>query len=647
LLLRYARKQLLAQKAVNHIAALLRSTVENLNQGVIVTDRHSRVLAWNQQFLMLRGLEESQMYVGMPTHQMQRAATSLRFMAHGEPKYDSRQIAFGFGDLSMPFDGEALCHDGRVLQVCGRPTPSGHYVATLSDITPLKLSEAAHRDQAIRLEAILNSIGDAIITLNESGSIESWNRGAQALFGYSSADILRRSVGLLALPATLLRDHQHWWGQLDPGQKYKPKQYQLVSKDGQLVDVDIVVSEVRIDSRRLLICLLRDIAERLEVERLKAGFVATVSHELRTPLTSILASLGLMAGAMAREMPPKALRLVDIARQNCERLIRLINDILDLEKAESGKLEFQLELHGLQALLQQAIDINRGFADNYAVRLELEINCVDASLLIDRDRLLQVLTNLISNAVKFSPSGSTIRVTAAIVGAVIKISIQDEGPGISSEFQQRIFQKFAQADASDSRSKGGTGLGLSISKTIMERLGGSIGFDARPSKGACFYITLPVSQAASPMSNRVTGHAAGHRVLVCDDDPDVRELIRAWLAESGAEAVPVQTIYEARAALASSRFDLALFDLHLADGSSVELLTQLRAEDSAPRIPVIVMTAASVSDAQLDQLHVLGVVDVLRKPMSRDELVGAVRRSTTTPAPNTVSPLYLGVGKCR
>jgi signal transduction histidine kinase len=223
---------------------------------------------------------------------------------------------------------------------------------------------------------------------------------------------------------------------------------------------------------------------------MKSEFVSTISHELRTPLTSIAGSLALISGGAAGEMPPKIARLVGIARQNSERLIRLINDILDLEKAEAGKLEFQFSVRSMRAEVASVAEFNRGFAQSLGVAIVLE-DGDDADVFIDSDRLTQVLTNLISNAAKFSPPGGTVRIRVQREDPGVRVTVSDNGPGIPAEFCTRIFQKFAQADASDSRAKGGTGLGLSIAKTITEKLGGHIGFDTVPGKGTSFFIILP------------------------------------------------------------------------------------------------------------------------------------------------------------
>lgn len=239
-----------------------------------------------------------------------------------------------------------------------------------------------------------------------------------------------------------------------------------------------------------------DITESKKVERLKSEFVATVSHELRTPLTSIRGTLGLLAGGAAGELPVKAGELIQIAHRNSERLSVLINDLLDIEKIESGRLRFVPQWQPLQPLLEQAVEANRGFAHTCNVEFELVPPLPAVLVEVDSDRLLQVMANLLSNAAKFSPAGERVLVTAMLRGRTVRVVVQDRGPGVPEQFQPRLFQKFSQADASDSRAKGGTGLGLAITKAIVERMGGHIGFESKPDTGATFYFELPCAPLA-------------------------------------------------------------------------------------------------------------------------------------------------------
>jgi len=232
-------------------------------------------------------------------------------------------------------------------------------------------------------------------------------------------------------------------------------------------------------------------AERRRVEQLKDEFVSTVSHELRTPLTSIRGALGLLQGGIAGPLPTESKELVSIAQENSERLLRLINDILDLERMESGLLSFKLEPLELGALIMEAIITQRGYAAQYGVHLEATLEASDARAMVDADRFLQVMANLLSNAIKFSPEDEKVHVRLERLEGNLRVSVEDHGPGIPESFRQRIFQKFAQADGSDSRRKGGTGLGLSITRALVERLGGALDFVSVEGEGTTFRVVLP------------------------------------------------------------------------------------------------------------------------------------------------------------
>jgi len=230
-----------------------------------------------------------------------------------------------------------------------------------------------------------------------------------------------------------------------------------------------------------------------EREHIKDEFVAMVSHELRTPLTSIAASLGLLVADPADKMSAAAKRLLRIAHSNSQRLVRLINDILDIEKIESGKIEFHMRRLDVRRLVEQAIESNRSFADQHEVNVRLDHKAKQGFVQADVDRLTQVVTNLLSNAVKYSPRAGEVLVTIENVDATVRISVRDHGSGIPEKFRSRIFEKFAQADSSDVRQKGGTGLGLNIVKQIVLKLGGKVGFDDAPDGGTIFYVDLPLA----------------------------------------------------------------------------------------------------------------------------------------------------------
>jgi signal transduction histidine kinase len=245
------------------------------------------------------------------------------------------------------------------------------------------------------------------------------------------------------------------------------------------------------------VAIVRDASERKRIERLKDEFVSTVSHELRTPLTSIAGSLGLLSGGAAGQLPETVRRLISIAHRNSLRLIRLINEILDLEKIEAGKLTFARSSVALPELAAEAIEANQAFAQDHGAKVVLEADHAVPNVLGDRDRLMQVLTNLLSNAIKFSPRGGIVRVRVAAQQNLVRLTVADDGPGIPAEFRPRMFTKFAQADTSDTRSKGGTGLGLAVAKEIVELHGGTLTFDTEIGRGTAFHVDLPAQTTAA------------------------------------------------------------------------------------------------------------------------------------------------------
>jgi PAS domain S-box-containing protein len=618
LLMRNSYRRMRAERSERAAYETLNATINRVSQGIAVFNEAGGLIVCNAKYLELRGVQE-------------RYATLAEFVENGlalnsVDTEQSRRIS-ELDYLSQEFDIEVRREDGVAMMMRGAKMPNGGYVITLLDVSASKRSELAYRDQAVRLTSILDNVVDAIITINESGSIESWSKGAERLFGYQAHEVLRRNVKIL-MPDPHQSGHDGYLRRyMQTGERRiigTRREVEALTKDGQLVPVDLGISEMRLGERRLFIGVVRDISTRLEVERLKAGFVSTVSHELRTPLTSIAGSLGLLAGGVAGSLPPKATRLIDIAKLNCERLVLLINDILDLERAESGKLDMRLEPQALLPIVQHAIDLNRSYAHNFGVSIELDAPADDGNVLVDRDRLIQVMTNLFSNAAKFSPRGGTVHVKLVRGADNLSVRVRDEGPGISPEFRQRIFQRFAQADSSDSRAKGGTGLGLSIAKAVIEKLGGTIGFDSVLGQGAEFHISLPLRQEAHIFETPSASSRAEAMVLIIEDDPDIAELFKDTLAADGIDAVCVPTVAAARKALANTRFDVALIDLHLPDANGLQFITELRGDESTSRLPIVVTTASGKTQSSKEEVSVLQLADWLQKPIDPRRLLEAI-----------------------
>ena len=232
--------------------------------------------------------------------------------------------------------------------------------------------------------------------------------------------------------------------------------------------------------------------EAKDLSSLKSGFVSSVSHELRTPLTSITGALGLLRSGLKNISAKDASTMLDIACNNADRLLLLINDILDIEKIESGNMEFNYSEVDISNLIDSCLSHNRGLAEKYKVNFNYTKDCTLPTILADKDRIFQVLNNLISNAAKFEPLGGTIQIETTKEENKIRISVTDHGKGVPDEFKDRIFQSFSQADVSNTKGVAGTGLGLAISKNIVTQHNGEINFSCEQNNKTCFYFTLPI-----------------------------------------------------------------------------------------------------------------------------------------------------------
>lgn len=236
-----------------------------------------------------------------------------------------------------------------------------------------------------------------------------------------------------------------------------------------------------------------DISARRHLEQIKDEFISVVSHELRTPLTAIRGPLGLLLGGALGELGGEAREMLEIAEQNCERLIRLVNELLDMQKIESLAGTMRVEQLALEPLLEQAEEEVRPYAEALGVRLMRVDTAEGAAVMGDADRLLQVIANLVSNAAKFSPPGGVVCVETRRAGERVRVEVQDRGPGVLPSFREHLFRKFSQAETSDGRRRGGTGLGLAICKSIIDKLDGQVGFEPNPGGGSIFYFELPAA----------------------------------------------------------------------------------------------------------------------------------------------------------
>jgi PAS domain S-box-containing protein len=239
---------------------------------------------------------------------------------------------------------------------------------------------------------------------------------------------------------------------------------------------------------------LIDITERKGNALLQSEFISVVSHELRTPITSVRGALALLDAGVAGVVPPAQLKLIQVAHRNSQRLVSLVNDILDMEKLMAGKMTMRMELINLSDVIETSLEANAAYAQGLQVTLHFSRPKFNTHVMADTDRLMQVLANLLSNAAKFSPKEIPVEISIHEEATSLLVKVTDSGPGIPLEFRHRIFSAFAQANSSDTRQQGGTGLGLKISKALVEKMDGTIGFVSELGKGTCFWFNLPKTE---------------------------------------------------------------------------------------------------------------------------------------------------------
>jgi len=483
------------------------------------------------------------------------------------------------------------------------------------------------RSAESRLSAIIDTVVDGIVTIDRHGVIHTFNPAAERIFGHPAAEVIGQNVRLL-MPEPYRSAHDGYLrNYLHTG---KPKVIGLrrevagQCQDGSTFPMDLAVSEMDINGERMFTGIVRDITERKKIERLKSEFVATVSHELRTPLTSIHGALGLLVGKHGAALSEKGRHLLEMASRNSERLTLLINDLLDLEKIESGSLNFDFKALDLATLVQQALAASDGYAHRYAVTLRLAEVSPTAVVWGDEHRLLQVLANLLSNAIKYSPQGDEVVVSVTQRAQRYRVSVQDHGRGIPDEFCSRMFQRFAQADSSDTREKGGTGLGLSVSKAIVERLGGVIDYVSELGVGTDFFFELPAWQEVPSVASQAKTRPL---LLVCEDNSDVAQVFAQMLENEGFASDIATSAAGAKTLLTQRRYRALLLDLSLPDQDGLALIRELRQQDGTRDLPIVVVSGRANEGRAAWDGDALAVVDWLQKPVDETRLVRAVRHA--------------------
>lgn len=472
------------------------------------------------------------------------------------------------------------------------------------------------------LANIVENSSDAIILLSAEGKIIGWNHGAEKTFSYRPAEIIGKDLSVLipgdndAELGRLLR------ATLNSRERVEGYETSLLSMSGRGVDVVVYTIPWFTDGGKYDGCSLtmHNITERKEAERRVGEFYSIVSHELRTPLTSIRGVLGLIESGTVEPGTEECAELITVARSSADRLIRLINDMLDLKKIESGKMELRKSKIEVEELLACSLSSLQGLSEEYGVSIrkcgdnfnELYINA-------DWDKVTQVITNLVSNAVKFSPTGGEVIIRAEVVqNQRLRIRIIDNGPGIAPEDLKKLFDKFQQLDSSDTRKVGGTGLGLAISKALVEEHDGTIGVISELSRGSEFWFEiplLPANNSSALLSNHYDLQSASlksRRVLIVDDNEELRKVLVAQLSGIGMKCSDVGSGTEALELLHSNAFDILILDVLMPNLDGFEVVSALKRSNSTKRIPLLIYSCEDLSSSKKERLT-LGLTRFLVK----------------------------------
>src|SRR2546423_3901617 len=533
------------------------------------------------------------------------------------------------------------------------------FVGIKRDITERKQAERA----SLHLAAIIESSDDAIISKALDGTILSWNRGAQRIFGYTAEEAIGRNIAIL-FPADRLQEEPEILRRIQRGERIDHYETIRKTKDGREINISVTISPIRASSGRIIAAskiarditgqkqaeeereqlLARERAARAEAEaanRAKDEFLATVSHEVRTPLNAILGWARILhAGKLNREMQARALETID---RNAKAQAQIIEDLLDVSRIITGKLRLDVRPVGLTAIIEAAADAVRPAAEAKQIQLDMELDYEAGQVSGDPDRLQQVVWNLMSNAIKFTPKGGRVNVQLERAGAEARIRVSDTGRGISAEFMPYLFDRFSQADSSLTRKHGGLGLGLAIVRHLIELHGGTVeAHSAGEGQGATFEVMLPLAikhesrrifrrdseferppERVGPLFDPQIS-LAGLRVLVVDDDDDARELVRTVLAYCGAEVRAAASAGQALEALEQFKADVMVSDIEMPGEDGYSLIRKVRAHgDGASRIAAAAVTAHARTEDRLRALAA-GFDTHVAKPVEPSELIAVV-----------------------
>lgn len=475
--------------ALNEAWRKERAVLENAQDVICSIDEEGRFTKVSQAAMQVWGFPADEL--------IDRPFTDIIVPEDIEKAIDATQ-AIMMEQTDDPFETRIMRRDGRVVHILW----SAHWSAlersmfcVAHDITDRKKAEEEIRASEARVRSIVESMPVGLLIIDKEGYVEIINPHGEDMLGYRFEQIVGEHVSVLFPKSPELdsrKTGENPWDKLVG----RVREFEAQRRNGEVFPAEMTLTQWNTVEGTRYLAIMLDVTDRHEVERMKREFVSTVSHELRTPLTSIRGSLTLLSVGALGALNEPADKAVKIAERNTVRLINLINDLLDIEKLEAGKLEMSFAAIPADGIIDRSVESVRSFGEQYGINFAVEKS--DAVVVADGDRLVQVLVNLLSNAVKYSPKDDVVTVAGTVDGDYLRFTISDNGRGIPPDFIGKVFERFEQVETADATKRGGTGLGLAICKAIVEQHKGTIGVESELGKGSTFWFRIPLAEAKAP-----------------------------------------------------------------------------------------------------------------------------------------------------
>ena len=484
------------REALRDAAIRINTIVNNVVDGIVTVDANGAIESINQPAEQMFGYASGEI-LGKQFIVLLQECCQSSYLKELRSSADHVIPSLLSGDcegLGKRQDGSTFPIELAISQV----TVKGQrlLIHIVRDVTERKLA-----DQKLRLAAsVFENATEGIVITDMDGTIQSVNPAYTTITQLREEELVGKNPRMLQSGKHDREFYEQMWASISSSGHWQGEIWNR-RKDGEIFPQWVTINAIK-DSRGRItnyVGVAWDISELKASQRMKEAFITTISHELRTPLTSVLVSLGMLKTNMQERLPEQAQKLIALAHSNSRRLVRLISDILDIEKIEAGKMTFHFEPLELTALVNRVVEDSKALAEQAQISITTQSLVTDAWINGDADRLMQALTNLISNAIKYSPPGEPVEVVVSEQAPMLRIEVTDHGPGIPMEFHDQIFNKFAQVGRADSERKVGTGLGLSIAKLIVQQHDGRIDFQSTPGVRTTFYIDLPGAEQELPI----------------------------------------------------------------------------------------------------------------------------------------------------